>query len=169
MQCICLRLILSCRNGSEKNETLPVMYEGILLSEARISAVATKRKAGLPCPHSGYYVEYCERKIFSKKFNICGVSIPSNNNIDIHTPGEQNRLYIIHCGTGLVNVSLSIGIVVETVGIDAILLLGHAISLKPKSIRPGHLLLPNSVVQHDLCHGQSCINIINAMHMFAIN
>lgn len=40
---------------------------------------------------------------------------------------------------------------VQTVGIDAILLLGSAISLQPKSIKPGHLLLPNSVIQHDLC------------------
>ena len=52
---------------------------------------------------------------------------------------------------GLINVSLSIASVVQTVSIDAILLLGSAISLQPKSIKPGHLLLPNTVIQHDIC------------------
>jgi len=101
-----------------------------------------------------------QRFTFSKKFNISGVVCPpfthlpdsnEHNESMQEAPGEQNRLYIVQCGTGLVAPSMSIATVVQTVGIDAILLLGSAVSLQPKSIKPGHLLLPNSVIQHDLC------------------
>ncbi len=101
-----------------------------------------------------------QRFTFSKKLSISGVVCPSftqnpraneqQQESMQEAPGEQNRLYIVQCGTGLVAPSMSIATVVQTVGIDAILLLGSAISLQPKSIKPGHLLLPNSVIQHDL-------------------
>jgi len=95
---------------------------------------------------------------FSKKLEISGLVCPAFTNPPdqeqesmAEAPGEQNRLFIVRCGTGLVNVSVSIASVVQTVSIDAILLLGSAISLQPKSIKPGHLLLPNTVIQHDIC------------------
>ena len=70
---------------------------------------------------------------FSKKLDISGLVVPSfvhapdSNALDREqqesmqeAPGEQNRLYIVRCGAGLVNVALAVATVVQTVGIDAI-------------------------------------------------
>jgi len=104
----------------------------------------------------------CGHFSFSQKMGICGLVFPGFSNAPdqeresmAEAPGAQkgaqNRLFIVRCGTGLVNVSMCIACVMQTVSVDAVVLFGSAISLQPKSVKPGHLLLANTVIQHDIC------------------